>query len=95
MGAVGHAVGVVVFTLCDRSHRADGRGQISLWVANSLATQEERSSKLAYNSWFSLRISDSWVLTVSSCVVIATIPKTVAPRMERREPSPVVMVWSP
>jgi len=41
-----------------------------------------------------LRISESWVLTVSSWEVMATMPETVAQRTERMDPSPAVMVWS-
>ena len=94
VGAVGRAVGVAVVTRCDRSRKADRRGRISSRVADSLATMEERSWILMRSSRFSLRISDSWVLTVSSWVVMATMPKTVAQRMERVERSPAVMVWS-
>jgi len=43
VGAVRRAVGAVVVTGCDRSRRADCSGQMSSWVADSLATFEERS----------------------------------------------------
>jgi len=42
-----------------------------------------------------LGISESWVLTVASWVVITSMPDTVGQRMERIEPSPAFMVWSP
>ena len=34
------------------------------------------------------------MLTVSSWVVMATMPETVTQRMERMDSSPAVMVWS-
>ena len=46
MGAVGQAVGAVVFTRCDRSHTSVWSGRMSSWVADSLATFEERSWRL-------------------------------------------------
>ena len=36
--------------------------------------------------------ADRWVVTVSSWVVMATMPDTVAHSMEGMEPSPAVMV---
>ena len=94
VGAVGRAAGAVVVLRCDRSRRADCNGRRSSWVADSLATIEEKSWSLIRRSWFFLRISDSWVVTVSSWVVMATIPETVAQRMQRMEPSPAVIDWS-
>ena len=94
VGAVWRAVGAVVVTRCDRSRRAEWSGRISSWVGTSLATMEERSWTLVRSSWFSLRISESWVLTLSSWEVMATMPDTVAQRTERMDPSPAVMVWS-
>ena len=42
---------------------------------------------------FSLERAESWVDTVSSWLVIATIPETLAHRIDRVEPSPAEMVW--
>ena len=49
--------------------------------------------ELHAGSAFSLERSESWVDTVSSWLVIATIPETVAHRMVRVEPTPAEMVW--
>ena len=78
---------------CDRLRKVDWRGQMSSWVADSLASVEERSWREDRRSLFSLRISASWLVMVSSWVVMATMPEAVAHRMERVEPSPAVMVW--
>ena len=43
----------------------------------------------------SLRISESWELTVSSWAVMATMPESVARRIERMEPLPAVIALSP
>jgi len=68
MGAVGPAIGAVVVTRCDRLRRADCSGRMSACVADSLTILEGRSWSLEQGSRFSLRISESSVLTVSSWV---------------------------
>jgi len=65
-GAVGRAGGAVVVTGCDRSRTGDWNGRLSFWVADSLATFEAGSWRLERSSWYSLRISESWVVTVFS-----------------------------
>ena len=45
MGAVGRPEGAGAVTHCDRLRRADWRGPMSRWVANSLATLLERSCR--------------------------------------------------
>ena len=94
VGAAGRAVGAVVVTRCDKSRKAEPSGPISSWVGTSLATMEERSWPLMRSSGFSLRNSESWVLTASCWAVMATMPETVAQRTERMDPLPAVMVWS-
>ena len=64
---------------------------MSSCVADSLATLEESVCRLVRSSWFSLRTSESWSVIVPSWVVMATMPETVAQRMERMDPSPAVM----
>jgi len=91
MGAVGRAVGGVVVTQCDRSRRAVCSGPMSSWLADSLATLEERSWRSEPSFLFSLPIPASWVLKVSSWLVMATMPETVAHRIERMEHSPAVI----
>jgi len=44
--AEGRAVGAGVVTLYDKSCRADWRGRMSSWVADSLATLQERLWRL-------------------------------------------------
>ena len=90
VGAVGRAVGVAVVTRCDRSRRADSRGRMSSCVADSFATLEESGCRLVRSSWFSLRTSEIWSVIVPSWEVMATMPETVAQRMERMDPSPAV-----
>ena len=61
--------------------------------ATSLARSDEMSWSLVRSSLFSLERAESWLDTVSSWLVIATMPETVAHRMDRVEPSPAEMVW--
>ena len=91
---MGRAGGAAVVTRCDSSRSADWIGLMSSWVGDSLATMEERPWTLRRSSWFSFRISKSWVVTVFIWVVMATMPETVAQRMDRMDPSPAVMDWS-
>ena len=63
-------------------------------MGTSLATMEEKSWTFVRSYRFSLRISEICVLTVSSWVVMATMPQTLAQRIDRIDPSPAVMVWS-
>ena len=93
MGAVGRPVGTVVVTRCDRSRMVDWWGQMPSWVADSLATLEEKLWRAVLSSWFSFWISESWRVTVSSGMVIATMPENVVHRIERMEPLPALMVW--
>ena len=51
------------------------------------------SWSLVRSSPFSLERAESWLDTVSSWLVIANMPETVAHRMDRVEPSPAEMVW--
>ena len=59
----------------------------------SLARTDEMSWSLEGSSPFSFERADSWVDTVSSWLVIATMPETVAHKMDRVEPSPAKIVW--
>ena len=51
------------------------------------------SCSLVRSSVFSLARAASCVDTVSSWLVMATMPETVAHRMDRVDPSPAEMVW--
>ena len=61
--------------------------------ATALAMTKEMSWRLMPSSLFSLERGASWVDTVSSGLVIATMPETVAHRMDRVDPSWAEMVW--
>ena len=50
VGAEGRAVGAVVVTRCDRSHRTECSGRMSSWVADLLAIVEEGSWRLERSS---------------------------------------------
>ena len=61
-------------------------------MATSFARTEESSWIFSRSCSFSLERSDRWVLTVSSCLLMVTMPETVADSMDRMEPSPAEMV---
>ena len=92
MGAA-WAVGLGAARWCDRSRTEVNRVSKSSAEAPSLARTEEMSCSLVQSSPFSLARAESCVDTVSSWLVIATTPETVAHRMDRVDPSPAEMVW--
>ena len=96
-GAGGAGVGwetiLGVVTRCDRSRTEVARASKWLAEATSLARIEEMSCSFVRSSPFSLASAASCVDTVSSWLVIATMPETVAHRMSRVDPSPAEMVW--
>ena len=61
--------------------------------ATSLARAEGMSWSLVWSTPFSLERAEGWVDTMSSWLVIATIPETVAHRIDRVDLSPAEMVW--
>ena len=79
-------------TRCDRSRRAELRGRSSSEVATLVARTEETSWIFSRSCSFSLEISTSRVLTVSSCLLMVTMPETAADSIDRMEPSPAEMV---
>ena len=86
-------VGLGAEKWCDRSRTEVERASRSCAEATSLARTEEMSCKLVRSSPFSLVSAASCVDTVSSWLVIATMPETVAHRMDRIDPFPAEMVW--
>ena len=61
-------------------------------MATSLARTEETSWIFSRSFSFSLEISTRRVLTVSSCLLMVTMPETAAHSIDRMEPSPAEMV---
>jgi len=59
---------------------------------DSLVTKEERSEIFPWSSTFSFASSESCLMTLSSLVVMATMPETVAPSIDRIQPLPTVIV---
>ena len=78
---------------CDRSRTEVDKVSRSSAEATSLASTKEISWSLVRSSPFSLERAETWLNTVSSWLVMATIPETVVYRMDRVEPSPTKMVW--
>ena len=79
-------------TRCDRSRRAELSGRSSLEVATSFARTEETLWIFSRSCTFSLESSTRRVLTVSSYLLIVTMPETAAHSIDRMEPSPAEMV---
>ena len=77
-----------VDTRCDRSRRAELMGRSSSEVATSFARTEEMSWIFSRSFLFSLKSSTRLVLTVSSCLLMVTMPETAAHSIDRMEPSP-------
>ena len=81
-----------VDTQCDRSRRAELRGRSSSEVATSFAETEKKSWTFSGSCSLSFEGSKSRLLTVSSCLLMVTMPETAAHSIERMEPSPAEMV---
>ena len=79
-------------TRCDRSRRTEVRGRSSSEVVTSFARTEEMSGIFSRSYSFSLESSASRGLTVSSCLLMVTMPETAAQGIDRMEPSPAEMV---
>ena len=90
---VAKEVGLGAETRWERSRTEVESASRSSAEATSLARTEEMSCSLVRSSPFSLARAESCVDTVSSWLVMATIPETVAHRMDRVDPSPAKMVW--
>ena len=86
-------VGLGAETLWERSRTEVDSASRSSAEATSLARTEQMLCSLVRSSPFSLARAESCVDTVSSWLVMATIPETVAHRMDRVDPSPADMVW--
>ena len=93
MAAVARVAGLGAETRWERSRTEVESVSRSSAEATSLARTEEMSCSLVRSSPFSLVRAASCVDTVSSWLVMATIPETVAHRMDRVDPSPAEMVW--
>ena len=61
-------------------------------MATSFARTEETFWIFSRSCSFSLESSTSRVLTVSSCLLMVTMPETAAHSIDRTEPSPAEMV---
>ena len=92
VGAV-WVVGLGADTRWERSRTDVDSASRSSAEAISLARTEEMSCSLVRSSLFSLARVASCVDTVSSWLVMATMPETVAHRMDRVDPSLAEMVW--
>ena len=79
-------------TQYDRSRRAELSWRSSSEVATSFARTEEASWILPRRCLFFLGSSTRRVLTVSSCLLMVTMPETAAHSIDRMEPSPAEMV---
>ena len=61
-------------------------------MATSFARTEKTSWIFSSSCSFSLESSSRRVLTVSSCLLMVTMPETAAHRIDRMEPSPAEML---
>ena len=87
--------GVGADTQSDSSRTAEIRGQMLSWVTDWLATLEDMSSRSIPSSRISFTRQYSWSVSVSSWVVMATMPDPVAHSIESMDLSPAVMVCRP
>ena len=92
MAGVAWAIGLGADTRWERSRTEVDSASRSSAEATSSAWTEEMSCSFVRSSPFSLARAESCVDTVSSWLVMATIPETVAHRMDRVDPSPAEMV---
>ena len=74
---------------------ANGSGKLFEVLGRGHLVGEDRGNVVQFSAEFpfSLARVASWVDTVSSWLLMATIPETVAHRMDRVDLSPAVMVW--